>query len=60
VITAYILDLVGILVCCRFVFLEDCQHTIEAKGLEQWLSSSDDIKDTEITVKVSWMINYTL
>ncbi len=27
---------------CRFVFLPDCGHTIEVKGLDQWMEMRGD------------------
>ncbi|XP_069679798.1 NFX1-type zinc finger-containing protein 1-like isoform X2 [Periplaneta americana] len=36
----------------RFVLLEDCGHSIEAKGLEEWLNIHDDQKDIQIETKV--------
>ncbi|KAJ4451527.1 hypothetical protein ANN_02991 [Periplaneta americana] len=35
-----------------FVLLEDCGHSIEAKGLEEWLNIHDDQKDIQIETKV--------
>nr|CAD7575429.1 unnamed protein product [Timema californicum] len=34
--------------CCRFVYLEDCKHTVESQGLEGWLEQTE----SEISMKV--------
>lgn len=27
---------------CRFVYLEDCKHTVESRGLEQWINQNNE------------------